>query len=335
MVDGRENHQLSTINHQPAMRVLFFGTSDFAVPSLDALVASGEHEVAAVVTQPDRPQGRGQQTAASPVKRAALRYGLPLLQPRRVRASSFQETARELRPDVLALAAFGQIIPQALLDLPPFGPINVHASLLPAWRGAAPIQYALLNGETETGVTTMRMDATLDTGDILLRRVVPIEEDDTTGTLTPKLAQAGAELLLETLALLQAGRCPRAPQDHAKATYAPPITPDDSRVRWNEPARRIRDRIRALSPRPGVFARIKGKGVKLWAARTPPVPPFVRGGTFPGVVRAVTKEGVEIGAGEGTALLLTEAQPENGRRMPAADWARGLRLMPGDRFAEG
>lgn len=313
------------------MRLLFFGTAEFAVPSLDALMASSErHEVLAVVTQPDRPQGRGQRMAASPVKQAALRHGLPLLQPRRVRAESFLETARELRPDALALAAFGQIIPQALLDLPPFGPINLHGSLLPAYRGAAPIQHALLNGETETGVTTMWMDATLDTGDILLRRVVPIDEDDTTGTLTPKLAQAGAELLLETLDLLAEGRCPRTPQDHARATYAPPITPDDAVVRWDESATRTRNRIRALSPRPGVFAVIKGRRVKLWQARVLP-PPSEGGGILPGEVRAITREGVEVGTGEGL-LRLMEVQPESGRRMSAADWARGVRLAPGDTF---
>jgi len=329
------------------MRVLFFGTAEFAVPALDALMASDRFEVVAVVTQPDRPQGRGRRLAASPVKQAALRYGLPLLQPRRVRSESFLGTARDLRPDVLVLAAFGQIIPQALLDLPPLGPINIHGSLLPAYRGAAPIQHAILNGETETGVTTMWMDATLDTGDILLQRAVPIGDDDTTGTLTPKLALAGAELLRETLDLLAQGRCPRTPQDHAQATYAPPITPEDSRVRWEETARRIRDRIRAFSPRPGAFAEIKGKRVKFWGAEvvsgsTPPGPPFEgrgteegspfeSGGNEPGQVRAVTKEGVEVCTG-GSLLRLTDVQPENGRRMPATDWARGARIAPGDRF---
>jgi len=313
------------------MRVLFFGTADFAVPSLDALMASGRHEVLAVVTQPDKPQGRGRQIAASPVKHAALRYGLPILQPRRVRSAGFLETARDLRPDALALAAFGQIIPQALLDLPPLGPVNVHGSLLPAYRGAAPIQYALLNGETETGVTTMWMDATLDTGDILLKRAVAIEEEDTAGTLTPKLAQTGAELLVETLDLLEAGRCPRLPQDSTQATYAPPITPDDSRIQWDEIAARIRNRIRALSPRPGAFATLRGRRLKLWHALVRSSAPEGEEQAEPGVVGRVLKEGVEVGTGGGT-LILTEVQPENSRRMPGADWARGARVAAGDRF---
>jgi methionyl-tRNA formyltransferase len=310
------------------LRTLFFGTADFAVPSLDALAASGRHEILAVVTQPDKPQGRGRLMAASPVKLAALRLGLPVLQPRRVRHESFVQTARAMEPDVLAVAAFGQIIPQALLDLPPLGPINVHGSLLPAYRGAAPIHHAILNGETETGVTTMWMDATLDTGDMLLKRVTPIDEDDTTGTLTPKLAVAGAELILETLDLLRDGRCPRAPQDDSRATYAPPITSEDSVIRWAESAARCRNRIRALSPRPGAFASFKGRRVKLWTARA------VEGDSEAGEVRAVTKEGVEVGTGKGI-LLLTEVQPENSRRMSAADWARGARIAAGDRFQIG
>jgi methionyl-tRNA formyltransferase len=315
------------------MRVLFFGTSDFAVPSLDALVASGRHQVISVVTQPDKPAGRGQHVAMSPVKHAALRHILPVLQPKRVRRPEFLEVARELKPDVLALAAFGQIIPQALLDLPPYGPINVHGSLLPAYRGAAPIQYALLNGETETGVTTMWMDATLDTGDILLKRALPIDPDDTTGTLAPKLAEIGAELLIETLGLLAEGRCPRTPQDDALATYAPPITPEDSRVRWNEPAERTRNRIRALSPKPGVYAETNGRRVKLWqvSRRGTWLPPYERSA---GTVLAVTKEGVEVATGDG-ALLLEEVQQEGSRRMPAADWARGARIQAGDRFENG
>jgi methionyl-tRNA formyltransferase len=309
------------------MRVLFFGTAEFAVPTLEALVAAEEHQIIAVVTQPDRPQGRGQRIGASPVKIAALRHGLEILQPPRVRAPRFIEHARALQPDVLVLAAFGQIIPQALLDLPPLGPINVHASLLPAYRGAAPIQHALLNGETVTGVTTLWMDATLDTGDILLQRAVPIDPSDTTGTLTPKLAQVGAELLLETIALLEAGQCPRVPQDHTKATYAPAITPEDAVVRWEESASRILNRIRALSPRPGVFAEIKGRRVKLWWGRIEE-----KHAAEPGLVCNVCNEGVAVGTGSGV-FLLTEVQPESGRRMGAAEWARGARITIGDRFA--
>jgi len=310
------------------MRVLFFGTSDFAVPSLERLAESPRHGVIAVVTQPDRPHGRGLRLQQSPVKRAALARGLPVLQPRRVRSPRFLEKARELRPDALALAAFGQIIPQELLDLPPFGPVNLHASLLPAYRGAAPIQHALLNGDTVTGVTTMWMDATLDTGDILLARQVPIEPEDDAGTLTEKLGRLGADLLLETLDLLEEGRCPRTPQDHSRATSAPAIGQDDARIRWEEPPRRIVGRVRAMAPRPGAFVSLGGRRVKVWRASEPqglPAP------GEPGTVAAVTREGVVVAA-EGGAVVLEEVQPESGRRMPAADWARGARLAPGTRF---
>jgi methionyl-tRNA formyltransferase len=308
------------------MRVLFFGTAEFAVPCLEALVDSGKHNILAVVTQPDKPQGRGRQLAFSPIKSAAERLGLTVLQPRRVRREEFLDQARELSPDVLVVAAFGQIIPQALLDLPPFGPINVHGSLLPSYRGAAPIQHAILNGDSETGITTMWMDATLDTGDMLLKHVVPITDEDTTGTLTEKMAHVGAQLLLETLDQLVEKTYTRVVQDNSLATFAPPIVPEDGIVRWHEPAVKTRNRIRALSPRPGVFASIKGKRVKLWAAQAMPETE-----TESGVVQAVTKAGVEVGTGSGT-LLVTEAQPENSRRMPATDWARGARIAAGDRF---
>src|ERR1043165_7656768 len=216
------------------MRILFFGTSDFAVPTLEALGDSRDHEILAVVTQPDRPSGRGLHVADSAVKHEALKRGLPILQPRRVREEAFLEEARALAPDALVLAAFGQIIPQALLDLPPFGPINVHGSLLPAYRGAAPIQHAILNSESVTGITTIWMDAKLDTGDILLQRSMPIDPDDTTGTLTPKLAALGADLLIETLNLLAGEKCPRIPQNHDQATYAPSITQEDQIVCWED-----------------------------------------------------------------------------------------------------
>jgi methionyl-tRNA formyltransferase len=313
-----------------ALKIVFFGTADFAVPSLEALLEAGHH-ILAVVTQPDRPQGRGMQLVASPVKKAAERHGLTTLQPRRVRAETFVARIRDLAPDSLAVAAFGQIIPQALLDVPPLGPINVHGSLLPKYRGAAPIQRAIMAGETETGVTTMWMDATLDTGDMLLAGVEPIAPDDTAGNITPRLAALGADLLVRTLDGLADGTLPRRKQDDAQATLAPPIRPEDSLIRWEEPASAIRNRIRGVSPKPGAFAAIRGRRVKIWSAA-------IQEGTLhdaePGVILALHKApaGVAVAAGEGTTLLLTEAQPENGRRMSAADWARGQRLAPGDRF---
>jgi methionyl-tRNA formyltransferase len=309
------------------MRVLFFGTSEFAVPSLEALSASTGHSVIAVVSQPDRPAGRGLRVHESPVKVAAVRLGLPVLQPKRVRSDDFHWEARSLAPDVLVLAAFGQIIPHALLDLPLYGPINIHGSLLPAYRGAAPIQHAILNGETVTGVTTMWMDATLDTGDVLLKRAVPVDPEDTAGTLTAKMSIAGAELLMETLGRLSAGDCPRLPQDNSLATYAPAISPDEGRIRWEEPAERIRNRIRAFSPRPGAFARFGNRRLKVWRAR------MELNGTsqIPGSVIRVGPAEVEVTAAIGK-LAIEEVQAENSRRMSAGDWARGARVKVGDRF---
>jgi len=342
-----------------ALRIVFFGTSDFAVPSLNALITAG-HQVLAVVTQPDKPQGRGQQAAPSPVKRAAERHGLPVLQPRRVRTEAFLEKMRALAPDVLALAAFGQIIPQALLDLPPLGPINVHGSLLPAYRGAAPIQRAIMAGETVTGVTTMWMDAKLDTGDMMLSASLAIDTEETAGTLTPKLAILGANLLVETLDGLAAGTLQRLPQDNSRATLAPALLTTDGAIDWKQTAVTIANLIRGVSPKPGAYTAIhsvsktkiptngrldiesenapeiiatevKEKRIKVWTA----VPIDQTTEVEPGVVLALQKNpaGITVASGSGTILLLTEVQPDNGRRMPAVDWARGQRLSAGVRFS--
>ncbi len=313
-----------------SLRVVFFGTAEFAVPSLAALLEAG-HQVLAVVTQPDKPSGRGQRLTPSPVKLAALERGLPLVQPKRVRSEAFIAKMRDLAPDVLALAAFGQIVPQALLDLPPLGPINVHGSLLPKYRGAAPLQRAIMAGDRETGVTTMWMDATLDTGDMLLAASLPIEPDDTTGTLFPKMAELGAALLLDTLEGLAAGTIPRRKQDALAATFAPAIQPEDGIVRWHESVAEINNRIRGVSPRPGAFAAIRGKRIKIWsAAPTELAPTGVRPGTITGFSK--TPAGLLVAAGNGTTLLITEVQPDSGKRMAADSWARGLRLAPGVEF---
>lgn len=313
------------------LRTVFFGTADFAVPCLMALLEAG-HEVLAVVTQPDKPQGRGMQLAFSPVKRAAERHGLPVLQPRRVRAAAFIAKMRDLQPDVLTLAAFGQIVPQELLDLPPLGPINVHGSLLPKYRGAAPIQRAIMAGEAETGVTTMWMAATLDTGDMLLARSLPIAPEDTAGTLFPKLAGLGADLLVETLQGLASNTLPRRPQDDALATYAPALTPEDGHLHWSEPALALHNRIRGVSPRPGAFTEFNGRRVKVWASLVAPDPSEP---VPPGTILGFSKHpaGLLVAAGNNTALLLTEMQPDSGKRMPADAWARGLRLAAGDQIS--
>ena len=317
------------------LRIVFFGTAEFAVPALEALAGAG-HEILAVVSQPDKPQGRGMQVVASPVKRAAERLGLPILQPRRVRAASFVEKMREMKPDVLALAAFGQIIPQDLLDVPPLGPINIHGSLLPKYRGAAPIQRAIMAGEAETGVTTMRMEAALDTGDMLLKAIIPIGPDDTSGAIFPKLAALGAGLLLETLVGLANGTLARIPQDDSQATLAPLIKPEDSLLNWNETARAMDCRIRGLSPKPGVFATIEingqAKRVKIWNLK--PAETDAETDAEPGTVLAIEKNppALLVAAGGGTVARILEAQPENGKRMAAAEWARGARIKAGDRF---
>jgi len=312
------------------LKIVFFGTADFAVPCLAALLEAG-HQVLAVVTQPDKPRGRGQHLSPSPVKLAALQHGLPVLQPRRVRAESFVARMREMAPDVLALAAFGQIVPQALLDLPPLGPINVHGSLLPKYRGAAPIQRAIMAGEKETGVTTMWMDATLDTGDMLLAASLPILPDDNTGTLFPKMAELGAALLVETLKGLAAGTIVRRKQDESQATLAPAIQPVDGVIRWDETAEQIGSRIRGVTPKPGAFTAINGRRVKIWAA----IPkPYDGEAGAPGAILGFLKSpaGLLVGAGAGSALLIQELQPDNGKRMAADAWARGMRLAPGATF---
>ena len=315
---------------QPSMRVIFVGTADFAVPSLTAIHAAG-HEIVAVVTQPDKPSGRGMQLSASPVKKEAEALGLPLFQPKRVRSEKFIESMRVLSPDVIAVAAFGQIIPQILLDLPKIAPINVHGSLLPKWRGAAPIQRAIMAGDTEIGVTTMWMDATLDTGDVLLADGFPITTDDTAGDMFVRLAELGAKLLLETLTGLTDGTVTRRTQDDSLVTYADMITPEDSILRWNETAAQIDCRIRGLSPKPGVFTLLKGKRIKVW--RAVPIE-YAPSEAIAGTVLAMGADGVLVACGSSTVALVTEIQPDSGKRMAASDWARGARLTVGEIFEE-
>lgn len=311
-------------------KIVFMGTAEFAVPSLRALLSAG-HEVVAVVTQPDKPQGRKQILVPSPVKVCAEELGLTVLQPRRVRSESFQRKMFALAPDVLAVAAFGQIVPQSLLDLPRLAPVNVHGSLLPKHRGAAPIQRALINGEAETGVTTMWMDATLDTGDILKMEALPIAPDDTAGTLFEKLAAIGARLLLQTIEELAQGTLSRTPQDDSLSTYAAMLELSDGIVRWEDSARLVSARVRGVNPKPGAFAEINGKRVKIWMALESGIKSEdAEAGTFLSISK--NPAGALVATGDGKAVLLTEVQPENGKRMAAADWARGLRLAPGDRF---
>lgn len=310
------------------MRIVFMGTSEFAVPSLEALVNAG-HEVVAVVTQPDRPSGRGRAIHESPVKQLAAKLGLPVYQPQKIREQESISQIKSYAPlDVIVVAAFGQIIPQAILDIPKHGSINVHASLLPKYRGAAPIHYAIMKGETKTGVTTMLMDAGLDTGDILLMKEVEISSEETTGELEQKLAKAGAELLIETLEKLERGEITPKQQDDSQATIARSLKREQGEIDWNEPAKEIVNLIRAFSPRPGAFTKLGKTLLKVYKAR---ITDTIAEGNRPGEVVDIKKDEIIVATGEGVVSLI-EVQPENRQRMSGGEYARGSRLKPGDVF---
>jgi methionyl-tRNA formyltransferase len=307
------------------MRIVFMGTSSFAVPALSALLE--QTDVIAVVTQPDRPSGRGRHVSESPIKQVAAQSDIPILQPERVREESFVTTIRELGPlDAIVVAAFGQIIPKSILDMPRLGCVNVHGSLLPMYRGAAPIQHALMNGETTTGVTTMLMDPGLDTGPILLQQELDIAPDETAGELEPRLAAVGADLLIRTLQGLELGEIEPVEQDGSRATLARSLKKEDAAVDWNLPAAQIVNRIRAFTPRPGAFTSLGETTVKIWRAG-----PETAGVSDPGSILHVADGGITVAAGS-DAVLLIEVQPENRKRMSAAEFARGMRLAPGSRF---
>lgn len=306
---------------------VFMGTSDFSVPTLRTLVEHG-YDVKAVVTQPDRPKGRGRTIVPPPVKVFAEQHDIPVLQPQKVRAPEIQETLRELSPDVIVVVAYGQILPESILRIPRLGCINVHASLLPKYRGAAPIQWAIIQGEQETGVTTMVMDKGMDTGDILLQKIVPIMPDDTAGTLHDTLSEVGAEVLLETLQRLEAGTLTPTPQHHEQASYAPLLKKDDGQIRWQEPAIQIRNTVRGLFPWPGAYTHFQGKAVKLLNVQVEEHSPDA-GEALPGTIVALdARTGPLIATGEGTLRIL-EVQPENKRPMRCSDFCRGYHLQVG------
>ncbi|MBK1727658.1 methionyl-tRNA formyltransferase [Halorhodospira neutriphila] len=305
-------------------RVLFAGTPDFAVPSLEALVAAG-YPPQAVFTQPDRRAGRGRRVTAPPVKRAAERHGLAVHQPGRLGAEQV-EAVRELAPDLMVVVAYGQILPRALLEAPRRGCVNVHASLLPRWRGAAPIQRALLAGDERTGITLMRMDEGLDTGPMLAQAATPIAPGETAGGLHDRLARLGAELLAERLPAILAGELPEQPQEEAGASYAAKITADEA---WLEPADRpaaaLERQVRALTPVPGARLRLAGVEVRVRAAEVA----AGQGGDEPGRVAAAGAAGIEV-ATAAERLRITRLQPAGGREQPAADYLNGRPLQPGD-----
>lgn len=307
------------------MRLVFLGTPAFAVPTLERIVAAG-HEVAYVITQPDRPKGRGRETAASPVKQAALRLDLPLYQPERVRGPEAVERLAATPLDAMVVVGYGQIIPQKIIDLAPRGIINVHASLLPEYRGAAPIQWAIANGETRTGVTTMRIDAGLDTGDILLMAETGIGPGETAPELSARLAEMGADLLIKTLEAMARGTLTPRPQDPTLATYAPILKKEDGLIDWARPAREIHNRVRGLQPWPGAFTHFRGQALHLWKSRVAEeVGPLAPGRLLHGRLVA--------GCGEGTALELLEVQLEGRKRLSGAQFANGQRLTDNENLS--
>ena len=309
------------------MRVVFLASGAFAVPSLEALVGAG-HDVAALVTQPDRVSGRGLALVAPKVKPVAERHGIPVLQFERVRRPEAQEALRQLAPELQVVVAFGQILPRAVIDIAPRGTVNVHASLLPRLRGAAPIQWAIANGDTETGVTTMQIDEGLDTGPLLLTRSLAIGPEETAAELEPRLARLGGELLVETLARLESGTLTAVPQDPARATLAPLLRKEDGRVDWTLPAHALACRARGFYPWPGAYTRHDGRLLKLIRVRERPEP----AGAAPGEVVEASASGVSVACGQDTRLLLEEVQPESRKAMPAGAWAQGARLQRGSRL---
>ncbi|MGA2643083.1 MAG: methionyl-tRNA formyltransferase [Candidatus Sulfotelmatobacter sp.] len=308
-----------------SLNLVFCGTPAFAVPTLTGLVETGFH-VSLVVTQPDRPKGRGLELVASPVKQSALQLGLPITQPQSLKNNSdFRTQLTDPQPDAIIVVGYGRIIPQWMLDLPRFGNLNLHASLLPKYRGAAPLQWAIARGETVTGVTTMRIDAGLDTGDILLQQEIAIDPGDTAETLAPKLARVGAELVIATLQGLQARTIHPRPQDHSQATLAPILKKEDGLIDFSGPAIEILNRLRGFQPWPGAYSKFRGKNLQLWRASA-------LDRALPSAELKVDGDHLLVGCGHGTAIEIVDLQLEGKKRSSAADFIRGYRPLPGERL---
>lgn len=307
-----------------ALRVAFAGTPEFAARALEAIAGAG-YEIPLVLTQPDRPAGRGMKPTASAVKQFALARGLSIDQPERLRTAEQRAALAASRPDVLVVAAYGLILPPEVLALPRLGCLNIHASLLPRWRGAAPIHRAIEAGDTETGITIMQMDAGLDTGPMCLCRTIPIAPNDTTGSLHDKLAQLGAEAIVDALARMAAGDLPAEPQPGEGITYASKISRIEAELDWRRPAAELERQVRAFNPFPAAFGQTHGTVVKFWAAH-----PVAEHGE-PGSILRANESGVTVACGEG-ALTVTELQRPGSRRMTAAEFLRGFMLSPGERF---
>ena len=306
------------------MKLVFMGTPEFSVPSLEALLA-GEWEIQAVVTQPDRRQGRGHKVRYSPIKEIALEAGVPVLQPEEVAELSFVEKLKGLNPDAIVVVAFGQLIPSAVLHLPRHGCINVHPSLLPRYRGAAPIQQAIIDGCSKTGITTMLLDEGWDTGDILLQREVTIEPSDTAESLEERLALLGAEVLIETLTRLGDGSLEPTPQDETQVTYTQKLTRESGNISWESPTVEIIDLVRGLVPWPGAFTMHRGEVLKIWEATKSQQETIA----VPGTILGVSQSGIIVATGSG-CISLEVVQPPNRARMRGRDYANGYRIEPGE-----
>ena len=306
------------------MRIVFAGTPHFAVPALEALAAAG-HELAGALTQPDRPAGRGLASIASPVKHAAAARGIPVLQPATLKDPAVQASLRALAPQALVVAAYGLILPQTVLDIPALDTLNIHASLLPRWRGAAPIQRALLAGDRETGISIMRMEAALDTGPVVAREAVAILPEDTAGTLHDRLAALGARLVVAAVGGLARGALVAMPQPTDGVTYAGKIEKEEARIDWTRSARVLERQVRAFNPAPGATARLGGTDVKIWRAREADAT------GMPGSVLAANRSALVVACGAG-ALRLEELQRAGGKRLAAAEFLRGISLAAGARF---
>lgn len=310
------------------MRIVFMGTPDFSVPALKALVEAG-HEVTAVVTQPDKPKGRGKAVQLTPVKEQALAYGIPVYQPKRVREPEFIEIMKEQRPDVIVVVAFGQIIPQAILDIPRYGCVNIHASLLPKYRGAAPIQWAVIDGEEKTGITTMKMDAGLDTGDMLEQEEVAITQEETGGSLHDKLCQVGGRLIVSTLRGLEEGTITPRPQPETGSCYASRLTKELGDIDWSRDAASIERLIRGLNPWPSAYTMLGGKTLKLWAAQVMGEDGFEAAAC--GQVVVCDRHTLAVKTGKGL-LSIRELQLEGKKRMDVEAFLRGFPMEEGAVF---
>ena len=311
------------------MRIVFMGTPDFAVGSLQALCESGKHEILAVVTQPDRPKGRGNKLLQTPVKEYALAQGLTVYQPQKVKTPEFVELLHELQPELIVVAAFGQFLSKEILELPKYGCINVHASLLPKYRGAAPIQYAIIKGEKESGVTIMQMDIGMDTGAMLDKVVVPIEENTTMGELHYALREQGAALLLQVIDKIAAGTAVAEPQDNEQATYATLLDRSMEHIAWSKTAQEVHNLIRGFNPAPSTFTKLpNGKGLKIWGSKMTDKNSAAAAGT----VIETGKHSFFVACGEGV-LEITEVQPESKKRMPAQVFLNGRGVQEGDLLA--